>query len=55
MTMTAPTRNIVLTIHVITSVGWLGALAVFFAHSLAVVLMLLSGGHGPSAHLSLNG
>jgi len=35
MTMTAPLRKLMLTSHVTTSVGWLGALAVFLAHALA--------------------
>ena len=35
MTMTAPLRKLTLTAHVTASVGWLGALAVFFAHALA--------------------
>lgn len=35
MTMTPPIRKLALTSHVIASVGWFGALAVFFAHALA--------------------
>ncbi len=35
MTMAAPLRKLTLTAHVTASVGWLGALAVFFAHALA--------------------
>jgi len=35
MTMTASLRKLALTAHVTTSVGWLGALAVFLAHALA--------------------
>lgn len=35
MTMTVPLRKLTLTTHVTVSVGWLGALAVFFAHALA--------------------
>jgi len=35
MTMTAPVRKFALTAHVTTSVGWIGALAVFLAHALA--------------------
>lgn len=38
MTMTPPIRKLTLTAHVASSVGWLGALAVFFAHALASVL-----------------
>jgi predicted secreted protein len=38
MTMTTPLRKLTLTVHVITSVGWLGALAVFLAHALASVI-----------------
>lgn len=38
MTMTPPIRKLMLTAHVTTSVGWVGALAVFFAHALASVL-----------------
>src|SRR5262245_4178676 len=38
MTMTAPVRKLTLTVHVTASVGWLGALAVFFAHALASVI-----------------
>lgn len=34
MTMTTALRKLMLTTHVITSVGWLGALAVFLAHAL---------------------
>jgi hypothetical protein len=35
MTMPPPIRKLTLTAHVIASVGWLGALAVFLAHALA--------------------
>ena len=35
MTMTPPLRKLTLTAHITTSVGWLGALAVFMAHALA--------------------
>jgi hypothetical protein len=38
MMMTTPVRNLTLTTHVITSVGWLGALAVFLTHALASVI-----------------
>ena len=38
MTMTPPIRKLTLTAHVTTSVGWLGALAVFLAHALASLL-----------------
>lgn len=38
MTMTQPIRKLTLTIHVTASVGWIGALAVFFAHALAGLL-----------------
>jgi len=38
MTMTAPVRKLALTAHVTTSVGWLGALAVFLAHALASLI-----------------
>jgi hypothetical protein len=38
MTMTTPIRRLTLTAHVIASVGWLGALAVFLAHALASVI-----------------
>ena len=38
MTMTAPLRKLALTAHVTTSVGWLGALAVFLAHALASLI-----------------
>ena len=38
MTMTAPVRKLTLTAHVTTSVGWLGALAVFLAHALASLI-----------------
>jgi hypothetical protein len=34
MTMTTPLRKFTLTTHVTSSVGWVGALAVFFAHAL---------------------
>lgn len=35
MVMTPALRKLLLTAHVIASVGWIGALAVFFAHALA--------------------
>ena len=35
MTMTPPIRKLTLTTHVTASVGWIGALAVFFVHALA--------------------
>jgi len=35
MTMSAPLRQFTLTAHVLASVGWAGALAVFLAHALA--------------------
>lgn len=35
MTMTPAIRKLTLTTHVTASVGWIGALAVFFAHALA--------------------
>jgi predicted secreted protein len=35
MNMTPPIRKLALTTHVTASVGWIGALAVFFAHALA--------------------
>ncbi|MGH7966180.1 MAG: hypothetical protein ACRERD_30890, partial [Candidatus Binatia bacterium] len=35
--MTSPIRKFMLTAHVTTSVGWIGALAVFLAHALASV------------------
>lgn len=35
MIMTPPVRKLMLTAHVTASVGWLGALAVFFAHAVA--------------------
>jgi hypothetical protein len=35
MIMTPPIRKLTLTTHVTASVGWIGALAVFFAHALA--------------------
>ena len=35
MTMTLPLRKFMLTAHITFSVGWLGAVAVFFAHSIA--------------------
>jgi hypothetical protein len=38
MTLTDPLRKFILTAHVTTSVGWFGALAVFFAHALASLL-----------------
>jgi hypothetical protein len=38
MTMRAPLRKLALTAHVTTSVGWLGALAVFLAHALASLI-----------------
>lgn len=38
MIMTAPVRKLTLTTHVTASVGWLGALAVFFAHALASMI-----------------
>jgi hypothetical protein len=38
MTMTVSLRNFMLTAHVTTSVGWIGALAVFLAHSLVGLL-----------------
>ncbi|CAN7761292.1 hypothetical protein LJR084_007191 [Variovorax sp. LjRoot84] len=38
MTMSAPLRKLTLTAHVTASVGWLGALAVFFAHTLASMI-----------------
>jgi hypothetical protein len=38
MTMTPPLRKLALTAHVTTSVGWLGALAVFLAHALASLI-----------------
>lgn len=38
MTMTPSLRNFMLTAHVTTSVGWMGALAVFLAHALAGLL-----------------
>ena len=38
MTMTDPLRKLALTTHVTTSVGWLGALAVFLAHALASLI-----------------
>jgi hypothetical protein len=38
MTMTPSARRFALTAHVTASVGWLGALAVFFAHALASVV-----------------
>jgi predicted secreted protein len=38
MTMTSPIRKLTLTTHVTASVGWIGALAVFFAHALAGLL-----------------
>ncbi|UUZ65305.1 hypothetical protein LP417_12350 [Polaromonas sp. P1-6] len=38
MTMTPPLRKLALAAHVTTSVGWLGALAVFLAHALASLI-----------------
>jgi len=38
MTMTPSLRKLALTAHVSTSVGWLGALAVFLAHAVASVV-----------------
>jgi hypothetical protein len=38
MTMSQPMRKLALTTHVTASVGWIGALAVFFAHALAGLL-----------------
>jgi hypothetical protein len=38
MTMTPSIRKLALTAHVTSSVGWVGALAVFFAHALASVM-----------------
>jgi len=38
MAMTGPIRKLTLTTHVTASVGWIGALAVFFAHALAGLL-----------------
>jgi predicted secreted protein len=38
MTMTQPVRKLTLTAHVTASIGWIGALAVFFAHALAGLL-----------------
>jgi hypothetical protein len=38
MTMTARIRKFALTAHVASSVGWLGALAVFFVHSVASLI-----------------
>jgi hypothetical protein len=38
MIMTPPIRKLTLTTHVTASVGWIGALAVFFAHALAGLL-----------------
>lgn len=35
MTMTPSLRKFMLTVHITFSVGWLGAVAVFFAHSIA--------------------
>ncbi len=35
MTMSAPTRKLLLTTHVLSSIGWFGALLVFGAHSVA--------------------
>ena len=36
--MTPPTRKLTLTLHIVASVGWLGALTVFFAHALATLV-----------------
>jgi predicted secreted protein len=36
--MTASLRKLTLTVHIAASVGWLGALAVFFAHTLASLI-----------------
>jgi hypothetical protein len=38
MTMTPSIRKLTLTAHIVASVGWLGALAVFFAHALASLM-----------------
>ena len=38
MTFTNSLRKFILTTHVTTSVGWIGALAVFFAHAVASLL-----------------
>ena len=38
MAITPPLRKLALTAHVTTSVGWLGALAVFLAHALASLI-----------------
>lgn len=38
MIMTQPVRKLALTAHVVASIGWIGALAVFFAHAMAGVL-----------------
>jgi hypothetical protein len=38
MNMTPPLRKLALTAHVTTSVGWLGALAVFLGHALASLI-----------------
>jgi hypothetical protein len=35
MTMSVTTRKFMLTTHVLSSIGWFGALLVFFAHSVA--------------------
>lgn len=35
MTMSAPTRKLMLTTHVLSSIGWFGALLAFLAHSIA--------------------
>ncbi|WP_186510720.1 hypothetical protein [Caenimonas sedimenti] len=35
MPVAAPARNLLLSVHVLASVGWAGALAVFLAHALA--------------------
>jgi hypothetical protein len=38
MIMTAPLQKLTLTTHVVASVGWFGALAVFLAHALASII-----------------
>ena len=38
MIMTRPLRKLTLTVHVIASVGWVGALAVFLAHAVASLI-----------------
>ena len=35
MMMSAPTRKLMLTMHVLSSIGWFGGLLVFAAHSIA--------------------